>query len=146
MKTIRIIKEFDFEMAHALYGYDGLCKNIHGHSYRLFVTIKGDVLDQKGHQKDGMVLDFGILKNIVKNEIVLKYDHSLVLNGNSEHRHIDFSNFEKVFYLDYQPTSENLVLDFAQKIQSKLPKEIILQKVVLSETATSYAEWNIEDQ
>jgi 6-pyruvoyltetrahydropterin/6-carboxytetrahydropterin synthase len=93
-----------------------------------------------------MVLDFGILKNIVKNEIVLKYDHSLVLNGNSEHRHIDLSNFEKVFYLDYQPTSENLVLDFAQKIKSKLPKEIILQKVVLSETATSYAEWNIEDQ
>ena len=139
---IRITKEFKFEMAHALHAYDGLCKNIHGHSYRLWVTVKGDVKNEKGHTKDGMVMDFGVLKEIVKPEIVDKYDHSLVLNANAK---IDLSAFEKVFLLPYQPTSENLVIDFANHIKSRLPENISLCKVVLSETATSFAEWNIED-
>ena len=143
---IRITKEFKFEMAHALHGYDGLCKNIHGHSYRLWVTIKGEILKNKGHRKDGMVLDFDLLKSIVKPEIIEKYDHSLVLNGNTSHAEIDLTAFEKVFLLPYQPTSENLVTDFALKIKSKLPKGIKLYKVVLSETATSFAEWYSKDQ
>ena len=142
---IRITKEFKFEMAHALHGYDGLCKNIHGHSYKLWVTVKGEVRDENGHVKDGMVIDFAELKEIVKPEIIDKYDHSLVLNANSPHASIDLSAFEKVFYLPYQPTSENLVMDFATIIQSKIPKRITLCKVVLSETATSFAEWNLED-
>ena len=142
---IRITKEFKFEMAHALHGYDGLCKNIHGHSYKLWVTVKGEVMKEKGHKKDGMVIDFAELKEIVKPEIIDKYDHSLVLNANSPHASIDLSAFEKVFYLPYQPTSENLVMDFATIIQSKMPKRVTLCKVVLSETATSFAEWNLED-
>ena len=142
---IRITKEFKFEMAHALHGYDGLCKNIHGHSYRLWVTIRGKVLKEKSHTKDGMVMDFDVLKKIVKPTIVDKYDHSLVLNANSPHAKIDFSAFEKVFFLPYQPTSENLVIDFAMKIKSKLPENIELYKLVLSETATSFAEWHSED-
>ena len=142
---IRITKEFKFEMAHALHGYDGLCKNIHGHSYKLWVTVKGEVRNENGHVKDGMVIDFAELKEIVKPEIIDKYDHSLVLNANSPHASIDLSAFEKVFYLPYQPTSENLVMDFATIIQSKMPKRITLCKVVLSETASSFAEWNLED-
>ena len=132
-------------MAHALHGYDGLCKNIHGHSYKLWVTIRAKVRQEKAHKKDGMVMDFDVLKSIVKPDIIDKYDHSLVLNANSPHAEIDFSAFEKVFFLPYQPTSENLVMDFALKIKSKLPEGIELYKVVISETATSFAEWNCED-
>lgn len=132
-------------MAHALFGYDGLCKNIHGHSYRLWVTIIGEVLEEENHVKNGMVLDFSLLKKIVKPEIVDKYDHSLVLNANSPHANIDFSAFEKVFLLPYQPTSENLVYDFVQVIKEKLPKNVDLHKVILSETANSYAEWCADD-
>ena len=145
MAKVRITKEFKFEMAHALHAYDGLCKNIHGHSYKLFVTVKGEIKNDKGNAKDGMVLDFDVLKSIVKPEIINKYDHALVLNANSPHSEIDLSAFEKVFFLPYQPTSENLVMDFALKIKSKLPQEIELYKVVLSETATSFAEWNSQD-
>ena len=122
-----------------------MCKNIHGHSYRLWVTVRGEVKNEKGHTKDGMVMDFGVLKEIIKPEIVDKYDHALVLNANSSHAKIDLSAFEKVFLLPYQPTSENLVLDFANHIKSRLPQNISLCKVVLSETATSFAEWNIND-
>ena len=144
-KQIRITKAFKFEMAHALHGYDGLCKNIHGHSYRLWVTLKGVVRNEQGHTKDGMVMDFDVIKQIVKIDIVEKYDHSLVLNANSPHAEIDLSAFEKVFYLPYQPTSENLVSDFAEIIKQKLPVDIHLHKVVLSETATSFAEWHTDD-
>ena len=132
-------------MAHALYGYDGLCKNIHGHSYRLWVTVIGNILEDESSVKNGMVLDFSILKKIVKPEIVDKYDHSLVLNGNSPHANIDLTAFEKVFYLPYQPTSENLVLDFVKIIKKKLPENVKLHKVILSETANSFAEWHADD-
>ena len=142
---IRITKVFKFEMAHALYGYDGLCKNIHGHSYRLWVTIRGEIKNEKEHKKDGMVMDFDVMKKIIKPKIIEKYDHSLVLNANSPHAEIDLSAFEKVFYLPFQPTSENLVNDFAKLIKSNLPENVELLKVVLSETATSFAEWNLED-
>jgi len=142
---IRITKEFKFEMAHALYGYDGLCKNIHGHSYRMWVTVKGNVLQKNKHAKNGMVIDFGELKKIIKDCVVDKYDHSFVLNKNTPHFNIDFSAFEKVYFLPYQPTSENLVADFAKVIMKKIPENITLHKVVLSETATSFAEWHSDD-
>lgn len=146
MKTkVRITKEFKFEMAHALYAYDGLCANIHGHSYRLWVTVRGEVKKEIGHTKDGMLIDFIDLKKIVKPSIVDKYDHSLVLNANSPHADLDFTAFDKVFFLNYQPTSENLVMDFARCINENLPEGVVLLKVVLSETATSFAEWNVED-
>ena len=145
MEKIRITKEFKFEMAHALHGYDGLCKNIHGHSYKLRVTVRGNVRQKKGHKKDGMVMDFSVIKDIVKPEVIDKYDHSLALNADSPHATIDLSAFEKVHYLPFQPTSENLVLDFVKTIKEKLPSHVELYKVVLSETATSFAEWSLED-
>ena len=74
---IRITKEFKFEMAHALYGYNGLCKNIHGHSYRLWVTIRGEVRHEKAHQKDGMVMDFLICELLFS---VLHYRFLLGVN------------------------------------------------------------------
>jgi 6-pyruvoyltetrahydropterin/6-carboxytetrahydropterin synthase len=145
MAKVRITKEFKFEMAHALHGYDGLCANIHGHSYRLWVTVRGNVKKENKHIKDGMVMDFMDLKSIIKPTIINKYDHSLVLNANSPHANLDLSAFDKVYYLPYQPTSENLVSDFANSITSVLPENVELLKVVLSETVSSFAEWNSED-
>ena len=145
MGKVRITKEFKFEMAHALHGYDGLCANIHGHSYRLWITVRGDVKKEPTHTKDGMLIDFIDLKSIVKSIIIKKYDHSLVLNANSPHANLDLSAFDKVYYLPYQPTSENLVTDFANSITSLLPDNVELLKVVLSETVSSFAEWNSED-
>ena len=64
--TIRISKEFKFETGHALYGYDGLCKNVHGHSYKLTVTLIGTPITDSKNVKFGMVMDFSDLKKIVK--------------------------------------------------------------------------------
>jgi len=147
MSIIRITKEFHFEMAHALMGYDGPCRNIHGHSYELKVTVKGEPIIQDGNPKLGMVMDFGDLKRIVKRTVVDIFDHALVLNQAMPIAGIEMlrQNFEKVTLLPYQPTSELMVIDFAQRIKAELPEHIQLIYVLLRETGTSYAEWFAED-
>lgn len=146
---IRITKIFSFETAHALYGYDGLCKNIHGHSYKLFVTVIGQTIDDTNQPKNGMVIDFKDLKKIVKEEIVDVYDHATVFNQNTPHLALAEtlqSSGHKIILVDYQPTSELMVIDFAQKIKARLPKTITLHSLKLQETASCYAEWYASDQ
>lgn len=142
-QKVRVTKQFDFEMAHALWGYDGLCKNIHGHSYKLFVTVVGEPIDDQKAIKEGMVIDFGDLKRIVKPMIVDKFDHSVVLNKNAPTEGLDKLTpmFDRIYLLEYQPTCENMVIDFAMQIKEKLPDTIELFSVRLYETATSFAEW-----
>ena len=145
MSIIRITKEFQFEMAHALLGYDGPCKNIHGHSYQLKVTVKGKVKENTSDSDEGMVIDFGIVKNIVNEQVVHPYDHSLVLN---KKMNIDKSQYEfmnKLIIVPFQPTCEQLLVQFAALIQIKLPKNIQLHSLFLRETPNSYAEWFAED-
>ena len=81
--TIRISKEFKFETGHALFGYDGLCKNVHGHSYKLTVTLMGTPISDPKNVKFGMVMDFSDLKKIVNQSIVVPFDHATVLNVDS---------------------------------------------------------------
>ena len=147
MSVVRVTKEFTFEMAHALLGYDGLCKHIHGHSYGLSVTVTGSPIEEINNPKLGMIIDFGDLKKIVKENIVDKFDHALVLNSRSPWKNLEESDemFNKVIFVDYQPTSENLVADFAEIISGKLPSTVKLHSLLLRETATSYAEWFTDD-
>lgn len=147
MKRIRVSKEFHFEMAHALWNYDGVCKHIHGHSYKLFITIAGEPIEDPGDVKLGMVMDFGDLKKIVKEPVVDFLDHSLVLNRDAGDAIPDESNqmYTKVHLFDFQPTCENLVLYIANKILPLLSSGIELYSVRLYETASSYAEWYMID-
>jgi 6-pyruvoyltetrahydropterin/6-carboxytetrahydropterin synthase len=85
MSNIRITKQFSFETGHALYGYDGKCKNVHGHSYKLSVTVIGKPIVDRSNVKFGMVIDFTDLKKIVKEEIVDVFDHATVFNKNTPH-------------------------------------------------------------
>lgn len=145
---IRITKEFSLETGHALYGYDGLCKNVHGHSYKLYVTIIGKPIDESENVKLGMVIDFSDLKKIVKEEIITPFDHATVLNCDSPHNVLANEMEEKgnkIVRVNYQPTCEMLVSDFASKIQVRLPGHLKLHSLKLRETATAYAEWYAED-
>lgn len=147
MVQIRITKEFSFEAAHMLKGYDGLCKNIHGHSYRLAVTIMGQTNSDINSPKLGMVMDFGDLKRIVYENIVNVYDHALVVNGaeNDEKRLHLSAGTDKVIFTAFQPTCENMVSDFARIISQKLPAHLKLYSIKLYETANSFAEWYATD-
>lgn len=148
MSKIRITKQFNFETGHALYGYDGKCRNVHGHSYKLSVTVIGKPITDVSHVKLGMVIDFGDLKKIVKEEIVDVYDHATVFNKNTPHIELAKELMDRghnVILADYQPTSENMVIDFAAKIKARLPENIQLFSLKLQETDSSFAEWFASD-
>ncbi|MBP6072214.1 MAG: 6-carboxytetrahydropterin synthase [Flavobacterium sp.] len=148
MSTIRITKQFNFETGHALYGYDGKCKNVHGHSYKLSVTVIGKPITDTSNVKYGMVIDFSDLKKIVTEEIVDQFDHATVFNQNTPHIELAkelSSRGHHVILVDYQPTSENMVIDFAKKINDRLPSQIQLHSLKLQETDSSFAEWYAAD-
>ena len=129
-------------MAHALEGHDGKCRNIHGHSYKLSVTLIGQPIEDSSSPKFGMVMDFADLKTIINAEIIDKLDHGLMLYKKSEFLKIfDSIQFQQLILVPYNPTCENMVIDFAKKIKSKLPNNVALHNLRLQETKTSYAEW-----
>ena len=143
MSIIKITKQFSFEMAHALRNYDGLCRNIHGHSYKMDITLAGQPLYDESSPKNGMVMDFGDLKKLVNEEIISLLDHALVLNNKTDEKLVEMlkQNFEKIVVVDFQPTTENLLNFIADKLKAKLPNRVSLTCVRLRETDTSYAEW-----
>lgn len=145
MTKIRVTKEFGFEAAHALEGYDGACRYIHGHSYKLFVTVIGSPLEDLASPKEGMVVDFSQLKGIIKRVVVDIFDHALVLKeGTKMVEELD-REFGNVITVPYRPTCENMIAHFAEIISEQLPAELTLHHLRLHETATSYAEWYRED-
>lgn len=152
MGRLSITKIFTFEAAHALKGYDGLCANIHGHSYRLEVSVSSPETDavpgmflhgKESDPKNGMLLDFSELKKTVNENIVDVFDHALILNEQTEPSVIESlkTGYRKVICVPYQPTSENLLLDFARRLDLALPRNIRLKRLRLYETATSYTDW-----
>ncbi|MGY5355141.1 6-pyruvoyl trahydropterin synthase family protein [Wenyingzhuangia sp. IMCC45467] len=148
-KRIRITKKFDFETGHALHGYDGKCRNVHGHSYKLYVTVIGTPIQDANHVKNGMVIDFTDLKEIVKSEVEDVFDHATVFNKNTPHVELAKELQDRghnVILVDYQPTSEMMILDFADKIKKRLPEHIELFSLKLQETSSSFAEWYASDQ
>jgi 6-pyruvoyltetrahydropterin/6-carboxytetrahydropterin synthase len=147
MRRIRVTKEFGFEMAHALCHHEGLCKHIHGHSYQLSVTVLGSPATDKESATQGMVIDFTDLKQLVNEKIISWLDHSLVLNGADASGLVKKQSrfFGKLITVPYQPTCENLLLDFADKLIACLPEKVKLVHMLLRETPTSYCEWNEAD-
>ncbi len=147
MAKLRLTKEFSFESANALGGYDGPCREIHGHSYRLFVTIKGEPSTDPMNPKQGMVMDFGVLKKVVHEEIISRFDHALVLRSTADKELLKLltAQFDNLIEVDYQPTCENMLDDFSRRIIGRLPEGVTLHSLCLHETASSYAEWFAED-
>lgn len=147
MAKIRVTKQFGFEMSHALLNYDGLCRNIHGHSYKLQITVSGEPLIDTNSPKDGMVIDFSVLKKLIQQQIISKLDHSLMIN---EKAPIDKLKelgemYERNHVVPFQPTSENMVIYIAEKVKLILPEHLVLFSVRLYETSNSFAEWYNED-
>ncbi len=147
MAKIRATKQFSFEMSHALLNYDGLCRNIHGHSYKLQITVIGEPMQQPGSPKDGMVIDFSILKAIIQEHIVSQLDHSLMINENAPINKLSELGqmYERHQVVPFQPTSENMVIYIAEKVKPHLPENIELFSVRLYETSNSFAEWYASD-
>lgn len=127
MPKVYCTKEFEFEAAHHLINYDGPCANVHGHSYKLQVTVSGNInLEDQKYACDCMVLDFKGLKSIVKSFIIDTHDHE---------------DLNKIYD---NPTAEVMVVCIFNTISKVLPRDVKLESVKLWETSTSFAEYRGE--
>ena len=145
MNTIRLTKEFRFECAHALTGYNGKCCHIHGHSYRLLVTISGSPNNHPSSPNDGMIMDFRIVKELVNRIIIEDYDHSLLLRHDAPISLEISELYQNVHSLPFQPTCEQLCIHFASLLLTVIPPPSKLFSLRLYETADSFAEWFASD-
>lgn len=105
-----IAKEFNFDSAHRLRNYNGPCSNLHGHTYKLQVILKGEI------KKNGMVMDFTEIKDLVYKRVIQRLDHNFINK------------------LIKQPTAENIAIWIWKQLEKKLP----LYEIKLWETPSSY--------
>lgn len=120
---MKVTKVFTFDSAHNLTKYNGKCENLHGHTYKLEVTVEGVVNDE------GILIDFAELKSIVENEVVKKLDH-MYLND----------------VLGFNTTCENIIVWMWERLETRLKTERYhLYKIKLWETPTNFAEVDIKD-
>jgi len=149
MGKVSITKEFSWDMAHLLAGHEGLCKNLHGHTYKMQieVTRKTEDVILTEINSQGMVIDFKDLKQLVKEKIVEPLDHAFMYWINSpeplEHEiaEILLKNQRKVARVNYRPTAEEMAMNFFALLTEELfPLNLELRAVKVWETPTSFAE------
>lgn len=132
-------------MAHALHGYPGDCKNIHGHSYKLYVTLESTENVQEYIPGAGMLIDFREIKSAVNNSVLKTFDHKLLLSKNFLSRFPITSIPDNLVVWDVEPTAENLLIHIRKSLADVFPPGLRLAELKLYETRDSYAEMIIEN-
>ena len=139
---MKIAKEFRWEMGHRLPFHNGLCKNVHGHSYQMVIELEGNV------NTKGMIIDFYDLGAII-DPIIEKYDHAfLCWEKDKIVKDFLIKHKMKRVFVNYHSTVENICEDFTNIISNKLKKlqfkNIETLTVKIFETPNSYAEKTIK--
>lgn len=127
-------------MAHAIYGYAGACKNIHGHSYELYVTVSSPADGDEYITASGIAFDFKEIKQIVRTAIIQQFDHKLILSAHFLAAHPAFPLPENLLVWEMEPSAENIVIYIKKTLCDRLPPGIRLAYLKLYETNDSYAE------
>lgn len=139
VSTIRVAKRFKWEAAHRIPGHAGLCRNFHGHSYRMFVEVEGTI------RENGMVMDFHDIKQLVE-PLVDQWDHAVLVGANDQELLEIINKTDwKHFVFPGDTTAELIVqyvLDFLSHQKGDLLRQqgMIRLRVKVRETETSYAE------
>lgn len=119
---VKVIKEFTFDSAHQLIGHKGKCANLHGHTYKLHVCVEGVPNTHKGHTDESFVIDFGDLKQVVKELIVDKLDHAFIALGNEPVLETAKETGIKTAVLGFRTTCENMAQFVCWKLyQNNIP-------------------------
>lgn len=131
-----VTKEITFDAGHRLLNYDGACHNVHGHTYRLQVSVTGRI-----DLKSGFVIDFKDLKAWMKSAVD-HFDHAMIFNRDDHLYEPIMQAGLKTYIMDKEPTAENIAAEIKEMILSFLPKDkpIDVFKVKLWETPTSFVE------
>lgn len=132
---MKIAKEFRWEMGHRLPEHFGLCKNIHGHSYKMIVEFEGEL------NQNQMVIDYYDVEKII-NPVIEKLDHSFMVNKEDKVvlEFLEKMNSKKVI-VSFNSTAENICSYLLNEIKKcSLPSNISSVKVRVYETQFDYAE------
>lgn len=140
---ISITKIFRFETAHAIHQYPGSCAQIHGHSYKLHVTVQANEHSEKYIPGLGIIMDFKLLKFVVQESVLNLLDHKLILSKAYLNESKNEFSKEELVELEAEPTAENLLLFLRDQITPKLPEQVLLTSLKLWETNDSFAEWSV---
>lgn len=142
---LKLTKIFHFEMAHAIHGHAGNCKNIHGHSYELHVTVSSGLIEKGFIPAPGFMIDFKEIKKLVSSAVIEKFDHCLLLSRNFIAANPSLASLQNLVIFEAEPTAENMLLHIKQALQDTFPGTIKLMGLKLFETKDSYAEWTEKD-
>ena len=137
---LQVTRIFRFEMAHAIYGYSGACKHIHGHSYELHVSARQVKGNDDYLPAPGFVMDFKELKHLME-PIIASLDHKLVLSRDYVNKYTGLQELENLVTWDHEPSAENILTFIRTRLQKSLPANIVLHRLKIYETKNSYAEW-----
>ena len=131
---MKVSKSFHWEMGHRLPFHQGKCVNLHGHSYRMFLEVEGDL------DENGLVIDFYDLKKIV-NPIIEELDHSFMVSSLDPDLNNLLSSFPtKRVDVDFHSSVENITKYLLDRIASSpLPKNIHAITATVYETQDAYA-------
>lgn len=129
-----ITSESSFDAAHFLTNYEGKCKNIHGHRWRVVVTIKGELTN-------GMLVDFGDFKKDIK-DLCDYFDHSFIVEkGSLDKKLFDLLNKQFVLrVVEFRTTAEN----FSKYIFEEMSKKYSVKEVCVYETTNNCARYVCE--
>jgi 6-pyruvoyltetrahydropterin/6-carboxytetrahydropterin synthase len=138
---LQITKIFRFEAAHAIHGYAGKCRNVHGHSYVLHVTVGQAEHANEYLPAPGFIIDFKELKKVVNGAVIDDLDHALILSEDYLKQYTALANSENLKRWNMEPTAENIILHIKAALEKELPESVLLRRLKLYETNDSYAEW-----
>lgn len=141
---IEITRKVEFDAGHRIPDHNSKCRNAHGHRYVLEATVSGVVKMVPGTSDNGMVQDFGDLKQIMNRAVADKWDHGFLVfedDGTMRTALRALGEQHNTIVLTVIPTVENLVLIAAAKIEPLLPSGTLLRHVRLYETPNCWADW-----
>ena len=134
-----VTKTVKFDAAHVLTNHQGLCKNLHGHTYRVDVSVA-----QNDDDGGDMVIDFKDLKRIAEETVCARFDHAFIYNtaseGEREIAEVVGRHGMRVAPIPFRSTAENLARLFYGELKRRVPA---LVAVKVWETANSCAEYRV---
>lgn len=143
MTSCRLTRIVEFDMGHRIKNHESKCRNPHGHRYRVEASVIGPVINDASSSSDGMVIDFGVVKDVLMREVHDRYDHGFMFEDSDDamatlfDAHPDY----KAIRVTFAPTAENIAREAFLLIRDALPLGLSLEGVRVFETPNNWVDY-----
>lgn len=144
---IEVTKTIEWDMGHRVPNHRNQCRNFHGHRYRLELTIAGDLDEAAGTSSEGMVIDFGDIKALMREHVHDALDHSfMAYEGDSlARRLLELDTSQRIIFVPFIPTAENIACWCYRQMRAAFPPHLTISRCRVYETPTSCATFTPSD-